>query len=92
MTTPKPAPKRTPKAIAKTAAAKPAAAKPAVDAGPELRPGYVVFYDGFVFGETKPGTFAGIVLACGHGRARVHTLGLATESADFPSDDLRLNA
>lgn len=57
-----------------------------------LRPGYVVFFDAPVFGESESAVFAGIVLHAGDGRARVHTLGLAADSADFPAADLRLNA
>lgn len=65
--------------------------KPEPDVG-SLRPGYVVFFDAPVFGESEHAVFAGIVLHAGDGRARVHTLGLAADSADFPAADLRLNA
>lgn len=58
--------------------------------GVELKAGDVVFYEAAVFGEPDA-TFAGLVLAAGDGRARVHTLGLARDVADFPAGDLRLS-
>lgn len=65
-------------------------AEPAAE--PDLSPGAVVFFTAPVFGESESAVFAGIVLHAGDGRARVHTLGLAADSADFPAADLRLNA
>lgn len=59
---------------------------------PPLYPGDVVFFDAPIYGESEPGVYAGIVLYTGDGRARVHTLGLAADSADFLATDLRPDA
>jgi hypothetical protein len=58
---------------------------------PELRPGYVVFYDAAVYGG-EPAVHVGIVIHAAKGRVRVKQLGLAGDSADFPIADVRLSA
>jgi hypothetical protein len=57
----------------------------------ELKPGYIVFFDAPVFGEEDQ-VHVGLVIHAADGRVRVKPLGLASESADFPSDAVRLSA
>ena len=54
--------------------------------------GAVVFYDAAVYGENDPAVYIGVVVATVDDRVRVHTLGLAAATADFPAADVRLNA
>jgi len=54
--------------------------------------GAVVFFEGFVSGETEPGTFVGLVIRSEDERVRVVSLGLAADSADFPGASVRLSA